>query len=320
MPYDRNSDLPDGVKNALPARAQTIWRIAFNRADNGNTSEESCFKIAWGSVKRAGWEKGSDGSWTRLAKERTFRPPEAVQNNVLRGLDMSEEIQPDEESMAFAKEMKTGDGIPLSRVAQIHDYLADRLAGFREISKSQEPSKSKETVEWLCSGGTPGLFWTGRVLEKFGDLLDSVDPVDNADSDELEINCDFVKVDDSLGLVLGWALICTEDGKPYHDQSEYRDGVADDEMLRTATKFMQNSRLTDEMHDWGKDGLAVFSWPMTAEIAAAYKITTPKTGWMIGIRPSAEVLQKFKDGTYTGFSIGGHGVRVPVAEEAADER
>ncbi|HAC29026.1 MAG TPA: cation transport regulator ChaB, partial [Marinobacter hydrocarbonoclasticus] len=32
MPYDRKSDLPDGVRNNLPAHAQEIYRKAFNSA------------------------------------------------------------------------------------------------------------------------------------------------------------------------------------------------------------------------------------------------------------------------------------------------
>jgi cation transport regulator ChaB len=63
MPYDRNSDLPDSVKNVLPAAAQTIWRSAFNSAEEQYDSEETAFRIAWSAVQKAGYQKGSDGQW-----------------------------------------------------------------------------------------------------------------------------------------------------------------------------------------------------------------------------------------------------------------
>ena len=45
---------------------------------------------------------------------------------------------------------------------------------------------------------------------------------------------------------------------------------------------------------------------MTSEIAKAFGIITKNTGLMIGIKPADQkTLEKFKNGTYTGFSIGG---------------
>jgi hypothetical protein len=49
----------------------------------------------------------------------------------------------------------------------------------------------------------------------------------------------------------------------------------------------------------------VFAFPLTTEIAKSLGITTKQTGLLIAMRPSESVLSKFKDGTYTGFSIGG---------------
>ena len=56
MPYRTNQDLPDGVKNNLPAHAQDIYRETFNNAwqeyadpseRRGDASrEEVCHKVA----------------------------------------------------------------------------------------------------------------------------------------------------------------------------------------------------------------------------------------------------------------------------------
>lgn len=118
------------------------------------------------------------------------------------------------------------------------------------------------------------------------------------------------KVNEELGLVFGYAIICKVDGVDYFDAQD--DHIPEDSMLEAAADFMQKSRVAGEMHERGEDGnpvekgTVVFAWPMTTEIAAAMGITVEKTGLMIAIKPhDKDILAKFRDGTYTGFSIGG---------------
>lgn len=112
-----------------------------------------------------------------------------------------------------------------------------------------------------------------------------------------------VKVDSDLGLVFGFAIVSTADGQPYYDvQGDY---IPEDAMLKAATDFMENSRIAKEMHQGDAKGSVVFAFPLTAEIAKSLGITTQKTGLLIAMKPTPEVLTKFKDGSYTGFSIGG---------------
>jgi cation transport regulator ChaB len=67
MPYRRNADLPDGVKGALPAAAQSIFRNVFNSVESKGASEESAFRQAWGAVKRV-YEQDDDGKWHKIEK------------------------------------------------------------------------------------------------------------------------------------------------------------------------------------------------------------------------------------------------------------
>lgn len=72
MPYSSNSDLPDQVKDNLPAKAQDIFRKAYNSAwdqyaddedRQGNDSrEEVANKVAWSAVKTK-YEKDANGEW-----------------------------------------------------------------------------------------------------------------------------------------------------------------------------------------------------------------------------------------------------------------
>jgi hypothetical protein len=83
-------------------------------------------------------------------------------------------------------------------------------------------------------------------------------------------------------------------------------------MIKAATDFMQNSRVggnmheTDEYGDPVASGDIVFAMPLTADVAKAFGIETSTTGLMIAYKPADDaILQKFRNGELTGFSIGG---------------
>jgi len=114
----------------------------------------------------------------------------------------------------------------------------------------------------------------------------------------------FVKVDEELGLVFGFAIVCKDGGEDYFDLQG--DHIPEPSMLKAATNFMLHSRNAKEMHQGSVKGTVVFAFPLTSEVAKALGIVTPKTGLLIAMRPdNSEMLDKFKSGEYTGFSIGG---------------
>lgn len=122
-----------------------------------------------------------------------------------------------------------------------------------------------------------------------------------------------LKVDESLGLVFGWAIVCKENGEDYYDVQD--DHIPEDSMLKAASEFMEDSRIAKEMHTGEQVGNVVFAFPLTADIAKAMEITTKRTGLLIAIKPGADAVKKFADGSYTGFSIGGERI---TDEEIAD--
>ncbi len=122
--------------------------------------------------------------------------------------------------------------------------------------------------------------------------------------DRFSTSAEVVKVDEVLGLVMGFAIVCEEEGEPYFDVQG--DHIPEDSMLKAALDFMENSRVAGEMHSGDGKGTVVFAWPMTTDIAKAFGIVINRTGLMVALRPSDDaMLEKFRDGTYTGFSIGG---------------
>jgi hypothetical protein len=123
------------------------------------------------------------------------------------------------------------------------------------------------------------------------------------------------KVDETLGVVFGWAIVCTRDGADYYDWNVDAAGVhkgglvpehiTESAMLKSAADFMASARAGNEMHTGSDVGTFLFAFPLTAEIADAMGIASDKTGLMVGYQAPPAVLAKFRDGTYTGFSIEG---------------
>lgn len=51
MPYKTVRELPQGVKDALPAGAQIIYKSAFNSALEKYGTESIAAQVAWSAVK-----------------------------------------------------------------------------------------------------------------------------------------------------------------------------------------------------------------------------------------------------------------------------
>ncbi|MGD8174832.1 ChaB family protein [Marinimicrobium sp. ARAG 43.8] len=73
MPYQRNSELPKGVRDNVPSHGQEIYRKAFNAAweeykdsedRRGDASrEETAHRVAWAAVKNEYHKEGD--KWVR---------------------------------------------------------------------------------------------------------------------------------------------------------------------------------------------------------------------------------------------------------------
>ncbi|SFR42178.1 cation transport regulator [Marinobacter daqiaonensis] len=75
MPYQKNSELPDNIRDNLPSHAQEIYRKAFNSAwdeysdpddrRGDDSREETAHRVAWAAVKKEYHKKGD--RWVRDA-------------------------------------------------------------------------------------------------------------------------------------------------------------------------------------------------------------------------------------------------------------
>lgn len=130
---------------------------------------------------------------------------------------------------------------------------------------------------------------------------------------QVTFTSDICKVDDSLGLVFGYCMVCKIDGEPHFDLQGHH--IPEDTMLKALSKFMAGDNIVaKEMHTGEQVGTYLFAFPMTTEIAKALDIQVKQTGALIAMKPDNEsTLNKFKSGEFTGFSIGGIN---PVFEDA----
>ncbi len=129
---------------------------------------------------------------------------------------------------------------------------------------------------------------------------------------ELNITPDakIIKVDKGEGIVYGFAIVCKVDDDDYYDIQG--DHIPEDVMRSAATDFMKSERGAKAMHMGVCKGRIVHSLPLTTELGIALGLDgIDKSGWIIGMQPDDdEILQKFANGEFTGFSIGGLGTRV----------
>lgn len=134
----------------------------------------------------------------------------------------------------------------------------------------------------------------------------------NGKADEVTATAKLAKLNEELGLAFFWAFTSTNpDGTEHFD---LQGDTVDQDFIKAAMDFMlDGGGAVDEMHDGvSTEGRVVFAFPMTPDIAKAFGVVTKQSGLMIAIKPTAEQLEKLKDGTYTGVSIAGLGTREAV--------
>lgn len=146
------------------------------------------------------------------------------------------------------------------------------------------------------------------------------------------------KVDATLGVVYGWAIVCKERNprtgelEPFYDND--RDGpehVTEEAMLKASIDFAKGARVMGIEHeevgsvrksDEVQYGTAVHLFALTEDIAKSMGIVTQRTGLMIGVAPDRkEDLARYAKGELTGFSIAGarvHGKRQPLGADPND--
>lgn len=146
---------------------------------------------------------------------------------------------------------------------------------------------------------------------------------------------DVLSVDEEHGLVFGYAIVSkirTDAGafEDYYDLNVDAEGIhkgervpehiTENAMFKAAVDAAESGMQMpgNDMHAGPDVGSYYFMFPVTEEIAKALDWQVKKTGLVVGYHPANDdVLAKFKNGTYTGFSIEGARVDYEEIEETA---
>jgi len=123
----------------------------------------------------------------------------------------------------------------------------------------------------------------------------------------------FVKINDELREVTGWASVTSKGGEPVVDLHGDIIELAD---LREAVyEFLDSARDAGFMH-YKADGRIIPIGKVTgslivdSDVAKALGMDTDQEGWVIQVKvEDDEVWNAVKAGLLTDFSIGGQGVR-----------
>lgn len=138
-------------------------------------------------------------------------------------------------------------------------------------------------------------------------------------AEALTSTTDILKVDESLGIVFGYAIVCREKNEAgewvdHFDTQGHH--IPEDEMLKASVEFAQqaamNKRASKDMHEGDDIQEVVQMIAVTEELAKALDWDIKKTGLVIALKPTPEVLEMYKSGERTGFSMGGRGNLIAV--------
>lgn len=148
-------------------------------------------------------------------------------------------------------------------------------------------------------------------------------------SDQIVKVSDILSVDEGHGIVVGYAIVTkirndagvlesyfdlNVDTDGIHKGKHVGENITDEAVLESYIDVRKSATQLpgNDMHEGPDTGVYYDLFPLTEEIADSLDIVAKRTGLLCVYKPEADVLAKFKDGTYTGFSI--EGARIEYEE------
>ncbi len=233
--------------------------------------------------------------------KQTFIPPESVLEAQARGKELLRR---------YGRSTGFVDGLDLAKCENVSlDYIRKMADFFNSNAHNYQPKKRLEdggpdasTIGFLCAGGNAGHEWSNSIVSKQNEL-----------EKDVVFKCKVEKVDTTLGIVFGYAIVCKIHDQDYYDVQG--DHIEESAMLDASAEFMAGERVCKVMHQGDCVGQVVYGFPLTNEISKALSISTPRTGFIVGMKPDDDgILDKYAKGLLTGFSIGGQRIAEDVIE------
>lgn len=156
--------------------------------------------------------------------------------------------------------------------------------------------------EWLAGNETAKV--RVKDLEQVSNLLKRA---------ESALRFEVKKVAEEQRQIFGWASVVTKDGSVIFDKQGH--AIPPEELEAAAYEYVLTFRDQGHMHDQLGVGRMIESFVFTKQKQEALGIDLGLEGWWVGFKvDSDQVWESHKRGELPEFSIGGHGLLIPVKD------
>lgn len=305
MPYKNNAALPAAVRGALPDHAQSIFRHIVNSEKDKGLSDERAFSAAWSTLKRQGWSKGDNGKWRKTV---------AKSDVTISGATLSTKALVDSIKKFLGGEYNSADDTlcdfcecPAVKALMWagnsqHMYVCPNHieTGISQIVDSNHDAIN-QTID-LMPASASEQDESGEVEIKITIHKDKKEK--EVMSKQVDIKKEFpiLKRDDEKRLITGVVL------EPEVEDA-HGDVISEEEVEDAAHDFMMKSRVIGLQHKELGPVEVVESF-ITKEAMKIGDEPVVKGAWVMTVKVHDDsVWESVKKGEFTGFSIGGTGMR-----------
>ena len=228
-----------------------------------------------------------------------FVPPQGVQSNARRGLELRREFNRGgtEVGVARARSLSNGQSIPLETIRRMVSYFARHEVDKKGEDWGNTSNPSAGYIAWLLWGGDAGKTWANSISEREKKKDKSMN---------LDTTSAFAKIIKQEKLEDGTLMVY---GKATDDSLDIDEQICDAGWLATA------------MPEWFKTGGNVREQHSNIAAGVAKELDAKADGFYINVHVVDPVsVKKTETGVFKGFSIGIRSPRVVRDNKAANGR
>jgi len=228
-----------------------------------------------------------------------FIPPQGVQSNARRGLELRREFNRGgtEVGVARARSLSNGQSIPLETIRRMVSYFARHEVDKKGEDWGNTSNPSAGYIAWLLWGGDAGKTWADSISEREKKKDKSMN---------LDTTSAFAKIIKQEKLEDGTLMVY---GKATDDSLDIDEQICDAGWLATA------------MPEWFKTGGNVREQHSNIAAGVAKELDAKADGFYINVHVVDPVsVKKTETGVFKGFSIGIRSPRVVRDNKAANGR
>lgn len=228
-----------------------------------------------------------------------FVPPQGVQSNARRGLELRREFNRGgtEVGVARARSLSNGQSIPLETIRRMVSYFARHEVDKKGEDWGNTSNPSAGYIAWLLWGGDAGKTWANSISEREKKKDKSMN---------LDTTSAFAKIIKQEKLDDGTLMVY---GKATDDSLDIDQQICDAGWLATA------------MPEWFKTGGNIREQHSNIAAGVAKELDAKEDGFYINVHVVDPVsVKKTETGVFKGFSIGIRSPRVVRDNKAANGR